>query len=94
MKIVMLGAAGVGKTTLCQKYVNGVYDKDYIPTSYQQFYKPNISVKNRKYSMEIIDTAGESDFQIMYDQWIEQANAFAVVFQLDDDSVDRIQSII
>ena len=46
-------------------------------------YKTNITIKEKPYCIEILDTAGEDDYQNMMDMWINFGEGFLLVFAID-----------
>ena len=47
-------------------------------------YKKNSTIENKLYSIEILDTAGEDDYQNMMDMWISFGEGFLLVFAIND----------
>ena len=48
-------------------------------------YKVNLKLKSREEKeFQILDTAGEEDYQDMLDSWISQASGFILVFAIND----------
>ena len=48
--------------------------------------------ENEKEEFEILDTAGEEDYQNMLDNWIKKANGFLLIFAINDsESFDAIK---
>jgi len=90
--IVILGKGTVGKTSLIFRYINNHCPKRHDPTvedAYNvQIQLPNSDTKE----FSILDTAGEEDYQNMFDQWISVAKGFILVYAIDDqESFDAIK---
>lgn len=79
MKIVMLGGCGVGKTSITQQYIRGSFNRDYEPSITSHEFKPNVTIRERRVSLEIIDTQGMDHNDIMLDQYIHMGDAFGLV---------------
>lgn len=47
-------------------------------------YQTTITIKEKTFEVEILDTAGEEDFQNMLDMWISFGDGFLLVFALND----------
>ncbi len=47
-------------------------------------YKKNSTIENKLYSIEILDTAGEDDYQNMMDMWINFGEGFLLVFAINE----------
>ena len=65
----MLGGTGAGKSSITSKYTKGNFNKQYEPTVVEHQYKPNVQIRGGKYSVEVIDTCGESDMFLL-ERWI------------------------
>ena len=79
----MLGKGAVGKTSLIVRYVKNKFTKDHDPTV-EDTYKVNITSKTgEKIEFQILDTAGEEDYQDMMDKWLSQASGFILVFAIN-----------
>uniref|UniRef100_A0A1L8DV73 Putative rab subfamily protein of small gtpase n=1 Tax=Nyssomyia neivai TaxID=330878 RepID=A0A1L8DV73_9DIPT len=81
-KIVLLGAQGVGKTSLVVKYITNVYSKDVGPTIGATFFNCRINLEDIKVKMQIWDTAGQERFRSMAPLYYRGANAALLVFDL------------
>lgn len=65
-KISVVGARGVGKSTLVVQYVDAYFLESYYPTIQNQFNKA-IDFRGQTYEVEILDTAGQDEFTIVPD---------------------------
>ena len=43
-----------------------------------------VEINNESIEIQIVDTAGEEDYQNMLDQWIDVADGFLLVFAIND----------
>jgi len=55
VKIAILGAPGVGKTSLVQQFVFNQWDPDYRSTKEKHFYYPSVIINNHLYELKLID---------------------------------------
>jgi len=93
-KVVVLGAGGVGKTSLIQRFVTESFPQRYIPTV-EDFYEKSVSL-NKDFGafFEILDTAGSYQFPAMKRLTIERGDAFILVYSLaDDNSIDEVMRL-
>jgi hypothetical protein len=60
-KVCMLGAAGVGKTSLVSRFVHSVFRDSYLTTVGVAISKKTVNVGTTEVSMSIWDIAGEED---------------------------------
>jgi len=89
LKVVMLGAAAVGKTTFVQRYIDKQF-KDTISTIGASF-----SLKQwRSFNIAIWDTAGEEKFRGLSNFYCRGAGAAIVAFDLtSEDSFHALRAI-
>lgn len=64
-------------------------------TTIEDQYKITTNVNGNECNVEILDTAGQEDYQSMLDSWIAFADGFILVFSVDDpDSLDLVKDRI
>ncbi|KAF2071634.1 hypothetical protein CYY_007060 [Polysphondylium violaceum] len=82
LKVVVLGASGVGKTSLTTRFVNGEFVENYDPTIEDLYRKVIETNKGENYMMEIMDISGTERFLAMRDLYIRNAQAFILVYSI------------
>lgn len=89
VRIVVMGAAAVGKTSLIKQCLYNQFSNDYTKTIEDVFlYTGN------KFSLEIIDTSGSHNFPEMMNLAIMAGDVFVVVFSVEDIATfDRVAAI-
>lgn len=90
-KISVVGARGVGKSSLVVQYVDNYFVESYYPTITNNFNK-SIKFKNQTYEVEIIDTAGQDEITILTDNQI--IHGYILVFALNSRSSFDLLPII
>ena len=85
ISIYLLGDGGVGKSALTLRFVNNIFVEEYDPTI-EDTYLKNITVDGIKKLVEIIDTAGQEEYSSMRDMWINNGDAFILVYSIDSKS--------
>jgi len=81
-KIVILGDAGVGKSSLVKRFLGKEFNEIYCPTV-EDNYMHNINLPyGITQSVEILDTSGFYQFPAMKELNIRMATAFILVFDL------------
>ncbi|RNA40963.1 ras-related Rap-1b-like [Brachionus plicatilis] len=81
-KIILLGDAGVGKTSIIKQYLNGNFNANYNPTV-EDSYLHNITLPDGlNQCIEILDTSGYYQFPAMRELNIRLGTAFILVFDL------------
>ena len=83
MKITVIGKSKVGKTQLIYKFVNN--EEITITTSdMEERYKKNITIGNKIYNAEILDTDDRNDLENKNDMSIAFAEGFLLVFSINN----------
>ena len=81
--MAVIGRGVVGKSSLTYRFINYKLPQGHDPTI-EDRYKTNTTINNQLYSIEILDTAGEDDYQNMMDMWINFGEGFLLVFAIND----------
>ena len=89
-----MGQGAVGKTSLIIRLTTGKCPKEHDPTV-EDTYKINLKIKSGEMrEFQILDTAGEEDYQNMLDNWISSAIGFVLVFAINDsESFEYLKTI-
>ena len=91
--IVVMGAAGVGKTALINQFLHGSFSRLYTPTVE---YMDNITLQflcGKEIHCQILDTAGSFDFPAMRELYIRKGDAFVLVYKTScRESIDRVST--
>ena len=91
IKLVVLGKSLVGKSALTYRFICDKFPEEHDTTVEDQ-YKTVISINGVAYEIEILDTAGQDDYQTMLDTWIDYGNCFLLVYSIDEkDSFKQIR---
>ena len=85
LKIVMLGVGSVGKTSISFQFVSGTFKEAYDPTIEDHF-RATVNVDDKTVAIEIIDTAGQDEYVMLRDQFIQMGDGFVFVYAIDDRS--------
>ncbi|XP_073964744.1 RAS oncogene family member RabX1 [Choristoneura fumiferana] len=81
-KIVVLGAQGVGKTSLVVRYIGKMFSKHISPTIGASFFTCNINVDGARIKLQVWDTAGQERFRSMAPMYYRNANAALLVYDI------------
>jgi small GTP-binding protein len=99
--IVVIGDGGVGKTSIVIRYVRDMFFEEYSPTLEDHF-TTNVTLEvGNTVAIDITDTAGQEDFSPLRDMFIQEGDAFLVVYSVVDfrslkcasDLLERISAI-
>lgn len=90
-KVVVVGDAAVGKTSLIVRYVKGVFNPSYIITLGVNFFIQDINIGDNTLRLQIWDTAGQERFGPVRQKYYKGARGAVVVFDLArSESFDRL----
>ena len=99
-KVMVLGAANVGKTSLIERFIHGQFTDDHLPTiaeTYETGVFLNIGKELKQFDMEVYDFNGslKDDFPETYVDTILQSDGFIVVYSKDEpDSLAKVVDIV
>jgi len=75
-KLCIFGDGGVGKTTLTERYLMGLFTEDTKMTLGTNFYQKNIVVKGLLVNLQIWDFGGEEQFRTLFPNYIRGSAIF------------------
>ena len=81
-KILLLGEAAVGKTSLTIQFVEGKFKSDYLLTVGMEPYSKYVKVGNDTVTLSIWDIAGQQRFDVFRTMFFRGAKAALLVFDL------------
>ena len=87
-KIIILGSSCVGKTSMINYWIKGIFHEKLSPTIGSAYNEVNYEYEGQSHKIQIWDTAGEEKYRSMAPIYARNASAAIVVF-----SVDKIQSL-
>ena|SRR3990167_2914667 len=85
IKLVVVGAGGVGKSAITVYYVQRYFIEEYDPTI-EDAYRKQIILDEVTFVVDILDTAGEEEYSAMRDQYMRSGEGFIVVYSITDKS--------
>lgn len=78
-KICMIGASGVGKTSLVAKFVHSMFSDKYLTTVGVKIDKKTISVDGTEMMLMIWDLAGDDDYQRLQTSYLRGTSGYLLV---------------
>jgi small GTP-binding protein len=84
IKLMVLGDAFVGKTSIIQKYCKDIFLKDYKNTVGFDFQNKIIKVKKKKINLQIWDTAGQERYRALGNSYIKLSQGFLVIYDISN----------
>ena len=92
-RVVVFGAAGVGKSSLVLRFVRGTFKDSYVPTI-EDTYRQVISSNKLVFTLQITDTTGSHQFPAMQRLNIQKGHAFILVYSITNrQSLEELKSI-
>ena len=83
LKLAVLGKGMVGKSSLTYKFINCNTPKDHDPTI-EDKYSTVTNIDGVNCEVEILDSAGQYDYQSHLNYWINFGQAFVLVYAIND----------
>ncbi|MDX1799041.1 MAG: Rab family GTPase [Candidatus Lokiarchaeia archaeon] len=85
-KVLMLGDASVGKTSLTIRYISGFFQEDLKLTIGVDFYSKTTIFNNKKVKLQIWDFGGEERFRFLLSQYCKGANGAFFLYDITNQS--------
>ena len=82
LKIVVLGSAFVGKTSIINRYCNSTFIEDTLSTIGAGFFTRTMNVDGTEVTIMLWDTAGEERFRSVAPSLLRGANGLVLVYDL------------
>lgn len=79
MKVVMLGAFAVGKTSLVQQFVNSIFSEKYKTTLGVKIDKKTIELEDQNVDLILWDLAGEDEFMKVRSSYLRGSSGAILV---------------
>jgi GTPase KRas protein len=80
-KVVVFGAGAVGKSSITLRFVSDTFSDEYLPTI-EDCYRKNCLVDDQTAFLDILDTAGQEEYEALRDQWVREGRAFLLVYSI------------
>jgi len=85
IKIVIMGAGGVGKSAITIQYIQCHFVDEYDPTI-EDSYRKQVCIDGQTMLLDILDTAGQEEYSAMRDQYMRTGQAFLAVYAINSRS--------
>lgn len=82
LKIVVLGSAFVGKTSIINRYCNATFIEDTLSTIGAGFFTRTMNIDGTEVTIMLWDTAGEERFRSVAPSLLRGANGLVLVYDL------------
>ncbi|EAX89402.1 Ras family protein, partial [Trichomonas vaginalis G3] len=84
IKVIFLGSAGVGKTSIIQHFMYSSFNGAYETTIGIDFFMKSIPVNGQPVNLQIWDTAGQEQFKSLTPGYIREAQVVVLVYDTSD----------
>ncbi len=81
-KVCIFGDGGVGKTTLINKYVTGVFQEDTTMTIGVDFHVKKLNIDSIAVALQIWDFAGEDRFRFLLPSYVKGASGGIFMYDI------------
>lgn len=81
-KIVILGDAAVGKTSLISQFVEGSFTEDYKPTLGANIVRKDINLNSTKVRLIMWDLAGQEKYQVVRSMYFQGCQGALFVYDI------------
>lgn len=85
VKILLLGDAGVGKTTFCNKLNNGEFTLNYNSTIGVDFFTKYVDIGCKTFKLQIWDTAGQERFKSIVTSYYRNTSLAIIMIDLNNE---------
>ena len=92
-KLLLIGNSSVGKSSLLVRFVDDVWEENFVPTIGVDFKLKTLDVNGKKVKLQIWDTAGQERFKNITASYYRGGNGVLVVYDITDrDSFTNLTS--
>jgi small GTP-binding protein len=84
VKVVLVGSAGAGKSSIVHQYMNGFFSHSQRPTLGVAYSTRTVTVDSRLVHLQIWDTGGAEKYRSMTPMYYHKANVAIVVYSVTD----------
>ena len=92
-KLLLIGNSSVGKSSLLVRFVDDVWEENFVPTIGVDFKLKTLEIDGKKVKLQIWDTAGQERFKNITASYYRGGNGVLVVYDITDrDSFTNLTS--
>jgi len=78
-RIAVIGDGGVGKSALVIQFLDSKFVTEYDPTI-EECYRRSLTIDGKAHTLEIVDTAGQEDYQLLLVKHMQKSHGFVCVY--------------
>ena len=83
-KLLLIGNSSVGKSSLLVRFVDDIWEENFVPTIGVDFKLKTLDVNGKKVKLQIWDTAGQERFKNITASYYRGGNGVLVVYDITD----------
>ena len=84
IKVVLIGSSGVGKSCICQKYVNNKFSDSDGSTVGASYFQKFLEIDGKNLQLDIWDTAGQEKYRSMGKMFYKDAYIVLFIYDITD----------
>ena len=84
LKVILVGNSGVGKTNLINVLTGRKFEQSIMTTTISTYVEKKMEMGNKKYNLEIWDTAGQEKFHSLTKLFIKESRIVLFVYNITD----------
>ena len=81
-KIILIGTAGVGKSSILKRYIENKFDPNYKCTIGVDFLMKSLTIQDKIVKLQLWDTAGQEKYRSMVSSYFRGANVALIIFDI------------
>ena len=81
-QILLIGDSSVGKTSLIQRYANGIFKEEYLATVGLDYYTKQEMINNLTVLVKLWDTAGQERFKALTPNYFRNAEGVVLAYDV------------
>ncbi len=81
-QILLIGDSSVGKTSLIQRYANGIFKEEYLATVGLDYYTKQEMINNINVLVKLWDTAGQERFKALTPNYFRNAEGVVLAYDV------------
>ena len=90
-KVLLIGNSGVGKSSLFLRFVDDIWEDNFVPTIGVDFKVKTLSIEEKTIKLQIWDTAGQDRFRTIISSYYKGGHGLLLIFDLTD--IDSFKSL-
>ena len=83
-KIIVIGEAGVGKSSLALKAIKNEYNERYLPTIGFENLTFNLKINDKIIKLQVWDTCGQETYRSLIKNYYRNSSLVILVYSIDD----------